>query len=230
VTKQKKKKLIADKPTQAVLELPQTLASENCTELSYRFTTPSGKFNVEKFAEDIGGSIVSEGRHTVLLVPRKTENDDYHLHVFWEPDDDDPSRTELRVDYHVWSVEVDDSETRPVGADNFFDWMGQYFDGVSVNVHIHADFEYPAAKWQSRTLLVPMRVSVDDKTAVIDGISISFPSPREGVTQAWVVWDKQKLKLQLFAHRALYFKGFTPHSDVEALTTVVRQLIGEKNL
>lgn len=223
-----KKKLIADKPAQAILGSQHTLASKNCTELSYRFTTLSGQFKVEKFSEDIGGSIISGGRHSVILVPRDAENDDYHVHVFWSPDDDDPSRTELRVDYHVWSVEVDDSRARPVGADNIFDWMGQYFDGVSVNVHIHAELEYPAAKWQSRIMLLPMKVPVDEKTAIIDGFSISFPSAPQGVNQAWIAWDKRKLKLQLFAHRTLYFKGFTPHDDVNAMSTIVKQVVGEK--
>jgi hypothetical protein len=225
-----KKTQVADKPAQGVLELPQTLASKNCTELSYRFTTPSGKFNVEKFSEDIGDSIISDERHSVILVPSNTANDDYHIHVFWEADDDDPSRTELRVDYHVWPVEIASSKERPVAADNFFEWLGQYFDGVSVNAHIHAELEYPATKWQSRIMLLPMKVPIDDKTAVIDGFSVSFPSPHEGVNQVWIAWNKRTIKLQVYGDRTLYFKGFTPHDDVNAFAAVVKQVIGEKSL
>ena len=192
---------------------------------------PAGKFNAEKFAEDIGGGgTVSEGWNSVLLASRNLQLDDYHVHVFWEQDDDDPSRTKLQIDYHAWPPEIDDNDKHPVSAENFFDWIGQYFDGASVNAHIHAELEYSAAKWQSRIMLLPMRVPFDERTAVIDGFSTSLPSAPQGVNQAWVVWDKKKLKLRMFADRAIYFKGFTPYDDIDALGAVVKKLIGEKNL
>jgi hypothetical protein len=191
---------------------------------------PAGKFNVEKFAEAIGGASVSEGWNSALLVSSSPQQDGYHIHVFWEPDDDDPSKTKLQVDYHAWPPETDESEEHHVSAENFFEWVGQYFDGTSVNAHIHAEFEYPVEHWQSRIMALPLKVPFDEKTAVIDGFSISLPSAPEGVSQSWVVWDKRRLKLQMFADRAVHFKGFTPHDDVDALSAVVRKLIGEKNL
>ncbi len=213
-----------------MFEPPQTLASKNCTELSYRITMPSGKFKVDNFAEAIGGVSVSEGWNSVLLVSRNIKQDDYHIHVFWEPDDDDPSKTKLQVDYHAWPPETDESEKHHVSADNFFDWIAQFVEGDSVNAHIHAEFEYPAEEWQSRMMALPIKVPFDGKTAAIEGLSISLPSAPEGVSQSWVVWDKKKLKLQIFADRAIYFKRFTPHDDVDALNSVVMKLIGERNL
>jgi hypothetical protein len=190
---------------------------------------PAGKFNVESFSEKIDGT-QSAGWNTVLLVSRNPVQDDYHVHVFWEPDDDDPSRTNLQVDYHAWPPEDDDNDKHPVAAENFFDWVSQYFDGTSVNAHIHAEFEYPVEKWQSRIMLLPIRVPFDEKNAVIDGFSASLPSEPQGVDQVWVVWNKKHLKLQLFANRAVHFKGFTPHDDVDAFSAVIRKLIGEKEL
>ena len=219
--------MAAEEPSQVLPKLPQTLASKNCTELSYRITMPAGKFNVERFAEEIGG-IESGGLHSTILASRNPEQDDYHIHVFWEPDDDDPSRTKLLVDYHTWPPEVVDNETHPVSADNFFDWLSQYFNGTSVNAHIHAEFDYPAEKWQSRLMLLPIRVPFDEKTAVIDGFSVSLPSEPQGVNQVWIAWDKRSLTLQVFANRAVHFKAFTPHDDVDAFRTVIKKVIGEK--
>jgi len=190
---------------------------------------PAGKFNVEKFSEAIGGVSVSDGWNSVLLVSRN--RDDYHIHVFWEPDDDDPSRTKLQVDYHAWPPEDDDSEEHHVSADNFFDWLSQYVDVASASVHIHAEFEYPAEQWQSRILALPIKVPFENTTAVIEGLSVSLPSAPEGVSQSWIIIsNKKRLKLQMYADRVLHFKGFTPHEDVDAISTVVRKLIGEKRL
>jgi hypothetical protein len=208
-----------------------TLASKNCTELSYRITTPPGKFNVERFAKEfVKESDASEsgGWDSALLVSRNPEQDGYHVHIFWEPDDDDPTRTKLQVDYHVWPPEDDDTEKHGVFAEDFFDWVGPYFDGTSVNAHIHAEFEYPVEKWQTRIMLLPIRVPFDEKTAVIDGFSVTLPSEPEGVSQVWVVRTKRNLKLQVFADRAVHFKGFSPHGDIDALSAVVKKLIGEK--
>jgi hypothetical protein len=191
---------------------------------------PSGKFNVEKFAEAIGGASVSEGWNSALLVSRNPERDDYHIHVFWEPDDDDPSKTKLQVDYHAWPPESTDSEEHHVSADGFINWIGQYVDGDSVNAHIHAEFVYPTEQWQSRILALPIKVPLDDKTAVIEGFSIGLPSSPQGVTQSWIVQSKKDLKLQLFADRTLHFKSFVLYDDVDALSEVVKKLIGEKKL
>jgi len=189
---------------------------------------PAGKFNVEKFSEAIGGASVSEGWNSVLLVSRN--RDEYHIHVFWEPDDDEPNRTKLQVDYHAWPPEEDDSEEHHVSADNFFDWLSQYVDVATASAHIHAEFEYPTEQWQSRIMALPIKVPFDDKTAVIEGLSIALPLAPQGVNQAWVIWNKKRLKLQIFADRSLHFKDFTPREDVEALNAVVKRLIGEKSL
>jgi hypothetical protein len=223
-------KRIVEPSAQRSLELPRTLASKNCTELSYRITMPSGKFKVEKFSEDIGGVSVAEGWNSVLLTSSNPQQDDYHVHVFWEPDSDDPSKTKLQVDYHAWPPETDASEKHHVAADNFFNWVGQYVDGASVNAHIHAEFEYPAQQWQSRIMALPIKVPFDDRTAVIDGFSISLPSAPQGVNQSWVVWDKKRLKFQMYADRVIHFKGFTPYDDVDALNAVVHKMVGERNL
>jgi hypothetical protein len=173
---------------------------------------------------------VSGGWNSVLLVPHNPEQNDYHVHVFWEPDDNDPSKTKLQVDYHAWPPEDDQKQEHNVSAENFFDWAAQYFAGESANAHIHAEFEYPVAQWQSRVMVLPIKVPFDGKTAVIEGVSITLPSEPEGVTQVWLVSDKKKLKLQMFGSRAIHFKAFTPHDDADALNVVVKKLIGEKNL
>jgi hypothetical protein len=218
-------KRVGDGPAQSS-EPPETLASKNCTELSYRLALPADKFKVDKFSEAIGGVVVSGDWNSVLLVPRNPQENDYHVHVFWEPDDADPSKTKLQVDYHVWPPE-DEKQEHHVFAEDFFDWAREYIAGESANAHVHAEFEYSTEKWQSRILALPIKVPFDGKTAAIEGFSINLPSVPEGVNQVWVVWDKKKLKLQLFADRVIYFKGFAPHSDADALNTVVKKLIGE---
>jgi hypothetical protein len=220
---------VGDGPAQTFEPSP-AFASKNCTELSYRISLPADKFSVDKFSEAIGSASVTEGWNSALLVSSNPQINDYHIHVYWEADDNDPSKTKLQVDYHAWPPEKDESEKHHVSADDFFDWASEYIGGETVQAHIHGEFEFPVEHWESRLLLLPTKVPFDNRTAVIDGFSVSLPTVPQGVNQTWVTWDKKKLKLQMYADRLLHLKKFTPHDDIDALSVVAKKLIGEKNL
>lgn len=211
-------------------EQEATFVSKNCSEASYRLTLSSDKFDSEKFSEALGSVSVSAGWHSVLIVARNPKVENYHAHVFWESDKDDPSKKRLQVDYHSWPREDDEEENHHVSADDFFDWASQYIKDATVNAHIHAEFEYPVERWQSRLLPLPTKVPFEDKQAIIDGYSVSLPSAPNGVSQAWVLRTNKKFKLQLYADRPLHFKKFTPFDDIDALNIVAKKLIGEKSL
>jgi hypothetical protein len=206
--------------------IPQTLRNKRCTELSYRITVSEGKFDINRFSAALGFP-ESEEWQTVIRKPRDPKRADYHLHVRWKPDSDDPFKTKLQVDFHAWQPESHDEHGEPF-AENFFEWAAQFFVTKTVKVHIHAEFEYPVDKWQSKILALPIKVPMGDETADIHGLSINLSTEPNGVGQVWLLWGKRHLSLQLFSDRRLTFKGFSVHDDVDAFVSVVNRLIEEK--
>lgn len=213
---------------EALRKHAQTLKAKHCTELSYRIVAPNDKFDVERFANSIG-PLVSESRgwNTILLAARNYKVADYHVHVYWKPDQEDPSKTRLQVDAHAWRPEEKNAH-KELKAEDVFDWVGQFFKGTTENAHVHADFEYPKKHWQSRIMVLPITVPFADKTAEINGLSVNIPSQPQGVKQVWLSTDKDDINLQLFGDRRIVFKNFTFHDDVDAFISVVMSLIEEK--
>lgn len=205
---------------------PQALRAKHCTELSYRITVLAKNFDLERFAKAIGASVGSQGWDSVARSPRDPKATDYHLHVYWRPHYQDRSKTQLQVDVHCWLPESKVNHGEPY-AENFFDWVGQFFADESVDVHVHAEFEYPAKLWKSKVMVLPITVPYAEKGAVIKGFSISLLSEPEGVRDIWL-YSGKSLELQFFAERLLRFKGFTPHVDVEAFAGVAKTLIEEQ--
>ena len=206
---------------------PQALRAKHCTELSYRITVPTESFDLERFAKTIGASVESQGWDSVARSPRDPNSTDYHLHVYWRPHFRDQSKTQLQVDVHCWPPESKVNHSEPY-AEDFFDWVGQFFKDKSVSAHVHAEFEYPAMHWKSKVLALPITVPYEEKGAVIEGFSISLPSEPAGVRDIWIRLGKKVLELQLYADRPLRFQGFTPLVDVEAFAGVAKTLIEEQ--
>ena len=204
---------------------PQTLKAAKCTELSYRIVVPKDRFDVERFASALGPSVKSNKWNSVVLIPRNEKLTDYHLHVFWKPDPD-PEKMRLQVDYHPWQSESKGKEAAPF-AEDFFDWAKQFFSSESERAHIHAEFEYPVKQWHSNIMALPIKVPFGNKTADIEGLSINLPSEPHGVRQVWLLRGKKHFTLQMFADRAVAFKNFTPHGDVDAFVSVIKNLIEE---
>ena len=188
---------------------------------------PSESFDLERFAKAVGASVESQGWDSVARSPRDPESTDYHLHVYWRPRFQDRSKTQLQVDVHCWPPESKVNHGEPY-AENFFDWVGQFFKDEGVSAHVHAEFGYPAKHWKSKVMALPITVPYEGKGAVIEGFSISLPSEPEGVRDVWLYLGKNVLELQFYADRPLRFKGFTPHADVEAFAALAKTLIEEK--
>src|ERR1700690_3094395 len=142
----------------------RSLRAEHCSELSYRITVPAESFDLERFAKAIGASVESQGWDSVARSPRDPRATDYHLHVYWRPHYQDRSKTQLQVDVHCWPPESKTNHGEPY-AENFFDWVGQFFKDESVSAHVHAEFEYPAKQWNSKIMALPITVPYQEKGA-----------------------------------------------------------------
>ncbi len=205
----------------------QSLRAQHCTELSYRITVPADTFDLERFAKAIGASVESQGWDSAARSPKDSESTDYHLHVYWRPHFQDRSKTQLQVDVHCWPPESNVNHSEPY-AEDFFDWVGQFFKEDCVSAHVHAEFGYPVGRWKSKVMALPITVPYEGRGAVIEGFSISLPSEPAGVRDVWLHLGKKTLELQFYADRPLRFRGFTPHIDVEAFTTIAKTLIEEQ--
>jgi hypothetical protein len=200
----------------------------NCTDLSYRLTISAAEFSVERFAEVLGNPSESEGWKTVLLGSPSKDSDSFHSHVYWQPDDSNPSMIKLQVDYHLWRPEEKVMLRTPF-AEDFFNWVGQFIAVPSLNFHLHAEFSYPSELCQVKIIPLPLKIPYAGKMASINGISISIPPEPEGVTSAWIELAEKRLTIQLFADRRMEFSTAKVEADVDALSSVVKSLVEVKH-
>jgi hypothetical protein len=62
---------------------------------------------------------------------------------------------------------------------------------------------------------------------MVDGLSMEFPSEPEGVHGAWIQLAKKEMTVQLYAFRPIEFSKFNLIDDIEAFTSVVKNLVEE---
>jgi hypothetical protein len=207
----------------------QSLGTRNCTDLSYRIKFPVRSLNAKGLAEAIHAKVDYQGWYTATRYPQNKDTADYHIHIAWRTDEDD-DETRLQVDYHIGPEQIKASQSEPF-AERFMEWLGQFVSSGSVSAHIHAEFEYPLEKWQSKLFNLPFKVPYGaGKFAEIDGLELRLPSHPEGVLSIWLqlLFKRGMLGVQLAADRDLTFKGFSPEADVDALASVATSVITEK--
>lgn len=207
----------------------QSLSGRNCTDLSYRIKFPPKSLDIKELVGAIHAKVDYQGWYTATRYPGESNTADYHIHIAWITDEDD-GETRLQVDYHIGPDQIKASHGEPF-AENFMEWLARFASSDSVNAHIHAEFEYPLEKWQSKLFNLPFKVPyVAGKFAEIDGLELRLPSHPEGVLSIWLqlLLRRGVLGVQLAADRGVNFKRFSPEGDVDALASVATSVIAEK--
>jgi len=194
-----------------------------CQQLLYRIEVPLDKFNAKEFEAATKESVKEQW--SSLSCAAKHPESDYHLHVAWKK-----VGSELMLQLAYLRGEHESGVKPQLYAEEFMEWAGRFFKDVKLEGHMHVEFDYPAKLRQSRFLL-PLKVGIGPKgsNAEIDGISVSFSSRPEGVTQVWLTQQKSSLEVMLMADRPVTFKGFVPQNEIKALLPILDTLIEEKS-
>ena len=213
---------------EAMSLIGDSIRAKGCSELSYRITVPRETLDTKALGAAVGGWELSNGWCSIR---RKAQEANYHIHVFWKEDneDEDAPKAKLQVDVHVWDPEWMDKDQEP-SADNFFPWVGQFFSVARLTAHMHAEFEFPSNRWQSKIMALPIEVPYAGHTAAIRGFAVNLHSEPEGVHDLWIEINNKKLRMELYADRLLDFKMFDLRNDVDAMLSVARSIIEEKAL
>lgn len=202
-----------------------SFASANCTEISYRLSASRDKFDVDRFRASLMPKGRTKDKWGTVCAPKDPKTGDYHLHADWFIEEDEVS---FRIDYEAGPKEHEADEREPY-AEEFMEWLGQFFKYENARSHIHAEFAYPLETRESKFPL-PLKTAIGPKVieAEIDGISLKLPSKPEGVTSVWVTRGKARWKIQLAGDRRTTFKAFTPYEDMRAFISVLEMVIEER--
>jgi hypothetical protein len=134
---------------------------------------------------------------------------------------------ELSFTYHEGTKEHEKDEVPPY-AEQFMEWVGQFFKYENTNAHIHARFEFSTEKKQCKFPL-PLKTNIrGDTEDTIDGISLRFGSETEGVSTVRITTSKASFYIELIADRRITFKGYSPDIDVSAFAIALDSLFEEK--
>lgn len=200
---------------------------KRCKHLSYRLIVPVAEFDVVRFQQELPKISKSdeEDWKSVVLGPSPESSLSFHAHVFWRPAKTPPKHLQLQVDFHKWK-----SKSKPITgvyAEDFYALAKEFLTPPTANIHVHAEYSFPPKSWQTKVLPLPMKFPYGGKSAMVDGLSMEFPSEPEGVHGAWIQLAKKEMTVQLYAFRPIEFSKFNLIDDIEAFTSVVKNLVEE---
>jgi hypothetical protein len=197
----------------------EALSSYGLSEIDYWIYTSRDKFDVPKFCAAVGTE--DETSYDCTLPPRDSTTD-YCLHIGFVAEE---KKVTIQLGYLIEDKLTGGKGMQYAYAEEAGDWLGQFFKYDNTQGHMHAHFSYPLATRQSKFPL-PLKTSIQD--AEIDGISLRLPDKPEGVLRVRLTSGKEDWYVEVIADRRITFKGFTPHSDISALASVVSTLLEER--
>jgi hypothetical protein len=196
------------------------LSSYGLGEIGYWIYTSREKFDVKKFRAAVGAK--GENYYDCEITSRDPSSD-YSIHVVMFADEEEVT-VQLEYSSNEASSKGRNKQVGPY-AEEFGEWLGQFFKYDTTQGHMHGHFSYPLASRQSKFLL-PLKTNIEN--AEIDGVSLRLPTKPEGVARVRLTQGKETWFVEVIADRRMTFKGFTPHSDVKALASVISTLLEER--
>ena len=207
------------RPAQASMQ--DELSSYGLDEIKYWIFTSREKFNAAKFRTALGAK---DDKHCECILTSHDPKTTYGLQIaMWDED------REITISL-VYSSVVSEKAKRQARhsepyLEDFGDWLGRFFKYESTQGHMHGHFSYPLASRASKFPL-PLKTSIED--AEIDGVSLKLPTTPQGVVRVRLTQGDEEWFVEVVADRKMVFRGFTPHSDVRALASVVNTLLEER--
>ncbi len=192
----------------------------NCDQIALRYRVTRDNFSVPKLLAFFNKETEEEADgFFVVLRTLDPEKLDYHMHFRWEFGKE---RVTLYVSFHIGVLRKREGEHEPY-AEQFMPWFGTFFSNESAHADLHSQFEYSIEGRQSRFPL-PLRMSIDDLGAEIDGISMSLASLPEGMASAKVQHWKKHLIVELRGSTRTTFATFDLQHEVNRLSSLALRL------
>jgi hypothetical protein len=199
--------------------------ASNCERIDLRYVVTRDKFDLPKFLaffKETEEHLVSKFVVCRTLEPKKL---DYHLHFRWYFTKEVLT---FYVSFHTGTFDKTEGEHEPY-AEQFMSWLGAFFSNETAHADLHAEFGYPLETRQSRFPL-PLKVNIsDDLESEIDGISMSFASMPDGITNAEVKQGKKRLAVELLGTTRTKFADFDVQNEVSRLSPVALRLTETKD-
>jgi hypothetical protein len=197
-------------------------AEVGCNSLDFHFRVAKDKFKSEEFLESMrtkGFNNLPQRWATTCLT--QSLEADYHVHFGWNETEE--KQLELWASYHRGHFPRQEGEKEPY-AEQFMQWLGQFFVGDYANVDIQGRFGYPNDVRNSRYLL-PVKVSiVPGLDTTIDGISIDFPSRPNGIGTARITVGIKNLTIVFSGLVKLKFDDFNVFEHLSNLSVLASSL------
>src|SRR5690242_5487000 len=109
---------------------PRMLAGTGFIEMQYWIYVAKEKFHSEKFSEEV------KGLHSITW-PKHPQQGEFHVNAHWGLDDD--GEMGFGIEYEMGPAEDAIDEHEPY-AEQFMEWLGQFFKYDSAEGHVHARF------------------------------------------------------------------------------------------
>jgi hypothetical protein len=185
----------------------------------YAILSNRDAFDLDAFRANFGATIASLDSYSVSAAPSDGLDGQYHIHFNWIVEQ---TRLDFRVEYYRGPIARGKDEREPF-AEQFMEWLGQFFRNDSVSCHIHARFEYPIASRRSKYLLP--QVTDLPYNAEIHGISLQIRDEPRGASSVRLNQGRSFWYADVVANRPLFFKGFSPQMDVTVLSDVLAEFL-----
>ena len=181
-----------------------------CDRLEFRFRVSRDKFETARFMaffglenearDELAGSVTCRTLAPVEL--------DYHIHFIWELSRKKEEPLVFFVSFHKGGKLPSPPETeREPYAEGFMPWFGSFFNNKTAHADSRAEFKYPSPHRRSRFLL-PLKATFDGLEAEIKGLSIRFPSNKEGWIFARLQQFEKRTTVDLNGSTSVRFEDF----------------------
>jgi hypothetical protein len=202
--------------------IPKAVLAGGFEDARYVISTKHDEFNIGAFTAYFKPKVAREGNYTFDVAPVKGADGDYHIHVNWTFRDDDVNFT---IDYFTGGLPHAPDERAPF-AEEFMDWLGQFFKAGVARAHLHARFKYSLASRQSKYSL-PAKTTLP-YNAELYGVSMVLTDEPNGVSSVRI--DRGKTKYwyaEVVANRTVKFGGYSITDDIAPLHAVLSVFLEE---
>ncbi|MHB1935388.1 MAG: hypothetical protein ACYCOR_02245 [Acidobacteriaceae bacterium] len=208
-------------PSTAIARI-NSLAALGLEDVYYWICVSLEKFSLDKFLGTFSREVKAEAAGGVMVSPKDPDVGEYHIRFNWYVEE---KEINLRISFMTGTREHDKDEREPY-AEEFMQWLGQFFKYESAQSHSHAHFEYPVESKQSKFPL-PLKTNLAGD-AEIDGISLSLPSRPDGVSKVRMSQGKKVWYVDMVADRKIVFNEFNLQREIEVRTSVLDTLMEER--
>ena len=194
---------------------PETVLVYGIDEMHYYITTSLEKFGLAKATERFG----QKGKPNCYAVLFPADPlADYHVHFHAVAD---KNEVNLHVSYFQNDMNEHDHAadeiSKEVAAENFMQWLGQFFKYSTCQAHMHLHYIFPASSRVSTLFPLPMKTA----DVEIDGLAVSLPKCPGEVSKVRFSLTETAWFVEAIANKKLTVAKFSLLSDARTVLSVI---------